>query len=234
MELNDGLLDKVRALLAKAEATPFDAEAEAFTNKAQELIARYRIDRALLDRANAREREPPILRRVGVETPYVRAKYVLLSRIAEANHCQTVWLVPLPVVDVFGLAEDLVVVEELFTSLLLQVTTAMRRAGAKQNAYGGSRTTAFRRAFLLSFAVRIGQRLQETVDATVDAATAATGVALVPIFKERAEAAQELAREAHPFTSPMRASVSSAEGWRAGTAFANQVDLSRSGALTER
>jgi hypothetical protein len=32
----------------------------------------------------------------------------------------------------------------------------------------------------------------------------------------------------------MRASVSSAEGWRAGTAFANQVDLSRSGALTER
>jgi hypothetical protein len=143
MELNDGLLDKVRALLAKAEATPFDAEAEAFTNKAQELIARYRIDRALLDRANARERESPILRRVGVETPYVRAKYVLLSRIAEANHCQTVWLVPLPVVDVFGLAEDLVVVEELFTSLLLQVTTAMRRAGAKPHDCVSPRLSSF-------------------------------------------------------------------------------------------
>src|SRR6476646_5550505 len=111
MDPDESVLHKVRALLAKAEATPFDAEAEAFTNKAQELIARYRIDRALLDRANARKRESPILRRVGVESPYVRAKYVLLSRIAEANHCQTVWLAPLPVVDVFGLAADLDVVE---------------------------------------------------------------------------------------------------------------------------
>ena len=48
MSTNDSVLHKVRALLAKAEATPFDAEAEAFTSKAQELIARYRIDDALL------------------------------------------------------------------------------------------------------------------------------------------------------------------------------------------
>src|SRR5690242_16171326 len=34
--LPDGLLERVRALLAKAESTTFDAEAEAFTAKAQE------------------------------------------------------------------------------------------------------------------------------------------------------------------------------------------------------
>ena len=39
-DLPDGLLDKVRALLAKAESTRFEAEADAFTAKAQELMAR--------------------------------------------------------------------------------------------------------------------------------------------------------------------------------------------------
>ena len=42
------ILDKVRALLAKAESTEFPEEAEAYTAKAQELMARHRIDRAVL------------------------------------------------------------------------------------------------------------------------------------------------------------------------------------------
>ena len=43
------LYDKVRALLRKAESTSFPAEAEALTAKAQDLLARYALDRALLD-----------------------------------------------------------------------------------------------------------------------------------------------------------------------------------------
>ncbi|MEE3919447.1 DUF2786 domain-containing protein [Micromonospora sp. BRA006-A] len=43
------MLDRVRALLAKAESTGYPAEAEAFTAKAQELMARHSIDAALLD-----------------------------------------------------------------------------------------------------------------------------------------------------------------------------------------
>lgn len=38
------LLDKVRKLMAKAESTNFEAEAETFTLKAQELIAQYNLD----------------------------------------------------------------------------------------------------------------------------------------------------------------------------------------------
>ncbi|HET8683001.1 MAG TPA: DUF2786 domain-containing protein, partial [Micromonosporaceae bacterium] len=41
-------LDRVRALLAKAESTTFAEEAEAYTAKAQELMARHSIDYALL------------------------------------------------------------------------------------------------------------------------------------------------------------------------------------------
>jgi hypothetical protein len=226
MDMNDGVLRKVRALLAKAEATPFDAEAESFTAKAQELIARYRIDRALLAGRDPDRRDAPSARRVGVEDPYLSAKVILLSRVASANDCRAVWPKPLRHVDLFGNASDLDAVEELFTSLLLQATTALRRAGSRQDVLGRSRTAAFRRAFLMSFAVRIGQRLRETVDATVSAAADETGVALVPMFAARAEAAKALATKSYPSARPMRATASDTEGWHAGTAFANQADLS--------
>ena len=51
--MSDAILDKVRKLLAKAEdpaCTP--AEAEAFTAKAAELIAKYGVDSALLAAAD--------------------------------------------------------------------------------------------------------------------------------------------------------------------------------------
>jgi len=225
MDTNDGMLHKVRALLAKAEATPFDAEAEAFTAKAQELIARYRIDRALLDARESRGHDTPVARRVAVEDPYLTAKVVLLSTVAHSNDCRAVWPKPLRHIQLFGRADDLGAVEELFTSLLLQATVALRRAGSKQDAFGRSRTTAFRRAFLMSFANRIGHRLRETVDATVGAAAAETGVALVPMFAARAEAAEALAVQNFPLLHPLRATVSDAEGWHAGSVFADQADL---------
>jgi hypothetical protein len=226
MSTNDSVLQRVRALLAKAEATPFDAEAEAFTAKAQELIARYRIDHALLSARNLHDRETPLPRRVHVEDPYVTAKVVLLSRVADANDCRSVWPKPLRYVELFGFADDLDAVEELFTSLLVQVTAALRRSGSKRDTFGRSRTTAFRRAFLMAFAVRIGQRLQATVAATVDAAVADTGRELMPILAARAHAAEALARASYPFTRPIRASVTDPEGWHAGSIFADQADLS--------
>jgi hypothetical protein len=224
---NNTVLHKVRALLAKAEATPFDAEAESFTAKAQQLIARYRLDCALLGARDASDRVAPIARRIDVCDPYVRAKIVLLSRVAAANDARSVWPKPLRHVELFGFSDDLDAVEALFTSLLVQTTAAMQRAGSKQDACGRSRTAAFRRAFLMAFAVRIGQRLRDAVDGTVDAAVAESGGALVPILSARREAVDDLARANFPSVRPMRTTVTDAEGWHAGSMFADLVDLSR-------
>src|SRR5215510_3128597 len=223
---NDNMLHKVRALLAKAESTEFDAEADALTAKAQELIARYRIDHALLSARDGLDRETPGMRRVAVDDPYASAKVVLLSRIADANDCHVIWPKPRRYVEAFGFADDLDAVEELFTSLLVQATAAMLRAGSKQDAWGRSRTTAFRRSFLFSFALRIGERLQETVASTVEAAEVESGQALVPLLAARAEAAEALARANYPSTRPMRATMTDPEGWNAGSVFADQADLS--------
>lgn len=43
------VLARVRSLLAKAESTDFDDEADALSAEAQELMSRYALDRALLD-----------------------------------------------------------------------------------------------------------------------------------------------------------------------------------------
>ena len=227
--LPSGVLEKVRALLAKAESTTFDAEAEALTAKAQELMARHRIERALVDGRSHTSRSQPIARRVQVDDPYADPKSLLLARIASANGCHAIWSKHEHCSTVFGFSDELDAVEELFTSLLLQATGAVLRTGSKRDAYGRSRTKRFRRSFLVAFAVRVGQRLTEVVDATVDDMGATTGTDLVPILDRRREATEAAARAAFPFATRMSTSATDGEGWRAGTAFGNRADLGGGG-----
>jgi hypothetical protein len=151
--LPSGILTKVRALLAKAESTTFDAEAEALTAKAQELMTRYRVDRALLDNEQRGPHRPePVSRRILIDSPYADAKATLLSTVGDPNGCRTVWAKPFRHCTVIGFPDELDAVEELFTSLLVQAEHALIREGSKQDRYGRSRTKQFRRSFLVAFA----------------------------------------------------------------------------------
>src|ERR1700735_2749672 len=80
-EAPEKLLDRVRKLLAKAEAegvTP--PEAQALTAKAAELMARYGIDRALLAAVRP-ETDAPGSRLVELDNPGKRVKAQLLCRL---------------------------------------------------------------------------------------------------------------------------------------------------------
>jgi hypothetical protein len=121
------ITERVRALLAKAESTTFPDEAEAFTAKAQELIARHAIDLAMLGR-DRNDRSPAgdaVGRRVLIDDPYGKAKSMLLGAIAAANGCKTVWSSGMGIATVFGAPNDIDAVELLFASLLTQATAAM-------------------------------------------------------------------------------------------------------------
>ncbi|MCP9488702.1 MAG: DUF2786 domain-containing protein [Solirubrobacteraceae bacterium MAG38_C4-C5] len=229
--LPPSVLGKVRALLAKAESTTFDAEAEALTAKAQELMARHRIDRALLEADAPGPRSTPVGRRIAVDDPYADAKAVLLAGIAAANGCRAVWSKGLGFTTAFGFADELDAVEELFTSLLVQATMALRREGSKHDRYGRSRTTRFRRSFLVAFATRIARRLCDTVAATVTAAGCETGTALVPLLAERDAAAERAAEAAFPEMGSFSPSATDGEGWYAGTLFGDVADIGGGGAI---
>lgn len=235
--LPPGLLEKVRGLLAKAESTSFDAEAEAFTAKAQELMTRHRVDRAVLDASapgTERSADEPVGRRLLIEDPYGEAKSVLLTAICGANGGHCVWSKGMGFSTVFASPTELDLIEDLFTSLLVQAASALRREGSKVDRFGRSRTTRFRRSFLVAFAKRVGQRLQETVDQAVAAAEAETGASLVPVLADSAARARCAAEAAFPNVSQISGSASDREGWLAGTLFGDRADLGTGAPIAER
>ena len=227
-ELDQKVLDRVRKLLAKAEhpGTPVE-EAQAFSAKASELMAAYAIDQALVDAAQP-SGATPIVREIEVDAPYAMPRAVLLDRVARAHRVRTVigpdagsgrrrcTLVGFPV--------DLDIVEVLFTSLLLQASTAMLNASADLD-----RPKAFRRAFLLGYADVIGARLaavRHETDAVADRGR--PGAALV--LADRSDQVDAVFEREFPQLRRMRMTTTSGGGLSAGRAAGARADLSGIGA----
>lgn len=227
--IDERQLDRVRALLAKAESTNFPEEAETYTAKAQELMARYSIDHALLS-AGTGVPEEPLGRRVGVDNPYEAPKVILLDAVARANRCRSVWSKAFGFVTVLGFPADVDAVELLFTSLLVQATTAMLRAGSRRDAYGRSSTRSFRQSFLIAYAQRIGERLNTaTREATEQASQAMAGQPgaqrLLPVLASREEAVGSLAGQLFPHLVDQSVTITNREGWVHGRAAADRAHL---------
>ena len=153
------LLDRVRKLLAKAEAEGVTQhEAEALTAKAADLMARYGIDRALLG-AIRPETDRPTDRVFTLVNPWGDVKRQLLAGLATALRCQCVQTRTAEGtrLHVFGYASDLERADVLFTSLLVQ----MARALAKQAVpgYGGA-ARAWRRSWMLGYCAAVVARVR--------------------------------------------------------------------------
>ncbi len=222
-------LARIRALLAKAEATGYPEEAEALSAKAQELMARHSVDEALLAaRAHPASPDTPGACRIGVEAPYEQAKAVLLDAVADANHCRAVWNEPLGFTTVVGFEADLEAVELLYTSLLVQAEGAMAKAEAAQRAGGRKRTKTFRQSFLAAYAHRAGTRLRAAAEqATAESGTAAE-VDLLPVLASREVAVTDRMERMFPETTTTRLrGVSDAAGWTEGTRAADDAQVGR-------
>jgi hypothetical protein len=221
-DVDDRILERVRKLLARAEhpSTP-PAEAEACSEKAAAMMSRYVIDQAMLD-ASA-PGSAPIVQRIVLEAPYTIAKAVLLDRVAKsfrvcvaigADHgagrrCTMV-----------GYAADIAMTELLFTSLLLQASSAMLVASA-----GHPRVKAFRRSFLMGYADMIGRRLSDVRRASEEEAAAeAPGTSLVLV--DRTARVEQAFADEFPHLRSLRTTVSSAGGLTAGHAAGAAADLS--------
>lgn len=224
-DLDDGVLAKVRALLAQAESTTFDAEAETFTAKAQELMSRHAIDHALVwDEAGRDER--PTTVRLPVDDPYADSKALLLHVVAIGNGCRAVVHDGLGLVSVVGFTSDVAATQVLYTSLLLQAQVALQAEAHAAPAGSRVRSRSFRSSFLNAYAHRIGDRLA-AVNRTVqsDADADADG-ALLPVLVARKDlvdhAVDELFGELT--SSPVRGG-SDGLGWARGALAADRARL---------
>jgi hypothetical protein len=195
------LLARVRKLLAKAEdpaCTP--AEAEAFTAKATELIARYGVDQALLAAADP-GRDPIGDRLVALDPPYALDKADLLISVATALRCRTVRMRrerPLKV-HLFGYASDLERVDVLFTSLLVQATYGLVAAPVP----AWEHPAAFRRSWLAGFTGAITRRLWEAERAAAAESPAAASVASTAlVLVDRTDRVERRLTETYRFLRP--------------------------------
>ncbi|MGV9265365.1 DUF2786 domain-containing protein [Kitasatospora sp. NPDC003701] len=231
------MLSRIRALLAKAESTEYPEEAEALTAKAQQLMAQHSLDEALLA-VGGEDRNAPAALRIGVDNPYEGPKTMLLDAVAAANRCRVVWAKEFGFCTIIGFDADLDGVELLYTSLLVQATHAMNKAGSRQHLDGASRTKAFRHSFLVAYAARIRERLTAATErATSDAAAGRhlreDGTAeqlvpderLLPALAARTEAVDQQVGRMFPKLVSQRVRVSDGEGWVAGRAAADRAAL---------
>ena len=224
------LLDRVRKLLAKAEAegvTPH--EAEALTAKAAELMARYGIDRARLGALHP-ETDRPADRVFDLDNPWAAVKAHLLSGLAGALRCQCVLLnrrTPGSRVHVFGYASDIERADILFTSLLVQMA---RGLAGHEVPVAVSSAKAWRRSWMLGYASAVVARVRAAEQEAADAADAERGGAAdggpstALVLADRAMTIRRKAQQAYPRTRQARVTYSG-NGYSAGYREGQQADI---------
>ncbi|MDQ1462940.1 MAG: hypothetical protein QOI08_4424 [Actinomycetota bacterium] len=222
---DDPMLDRVRALLAQAESTQYEAEAETFTAKAQELMTRHAIDMAMLS-SGARRAERPQTIRIGIDEPYVDAKSLLLQFVAESSRCRAVFHERFAMSSVVGFAADLDAAETLFTSLLVQAQVAMQAAASTAPPGTRTRSRSFRTAFLMAYACRVAERLAEINRYVVADAEAETGQSITPVLAARSSVVDETVGEifGRLRSTTVRRGFD-AEGWAGGRSAADRARL---------
>ena len=229
-EAPERLLDRVRKLLAQAEddsVTP--AEAQAFTGKAAELMAKYGIDRALLA-ADRPETDQPANRILNIDNPWAREKAHLLSGLASALRCQCILLGgnrPGSKVHLFGFTSDIDRTDVLYTSILIQMAHGL--AGAHVPEWSSS-PRAWRRSWLLGFATAVIARVREAEHGAVLAATqrgTSAGERAALVLADRSLIIRRQVEDAYPVTRKARVTYSGS-GYRDGYAQGQRADIGTS------
>ena len=136
MSDHDKMLERVRALLAKAASTEFEEEAEAFRAKADELMTKYAIEMWMVEQAQAGKtgQTKPELRDMNIDwwwkmdNDLSEALWSVFSSVC--THCRCTIAVAKAsynskTVPVVGMPADLGYADMLFTHLFMQMVDTM-------------------------------------------------------------------------------------------------------------
>lgn len=241
MKNTDVTLSKIRKLLTLAEnPAATTAESEAFTAKATQLMADYGIDQALLTH-DLPGRRTIQNRMIALYAPYARDKSTLLVTIAHRTRCKTVTVHKGSAISVhvFGHEADLLCVEILLTSLLLQGSQALARTPVPW----GEHVAAYRRSWWYGFTTAISHRLFEAERRSVqesDQRRHVDAVSAAVVLADHSREAEDAMNEAYPLlrnATPRRLSGGGsrdgfASGQRANLNVRSSVDRHGRSALT--
>jgi hypothetical protein len=204
----DRLFARIRALLAKAEATEFAAEAEAFEAKAQQLMTRHGIDQAVIAASGRHASESIDARPLVVRPPHTVLRTALVAVVAESNNCEAIRLGSEPNggerMEIIGYRSDATWVADLLAPRLLAHLDAQLLQRRPSGLSSGD-SAAWARSFVLGYIDEVRGRLEVAAErARTDHARTGdthttTSVALA--LRSRAEAVEAAFRRRHPRTT---------------------------------
>jgi len=233
--IEDRMVLRIRALLAKAEGASTEAEAEAYSEKAEELMAKYGIDLAMARDASSITEQRIQFQVDFTDLEYGHRKAALLRGIATAYGCYTVrhsdgWnSKKISFVNVFGFKGDIDLTLMLWRSLLVQAERALAQADIPV----WEHKKAFRTSWWQGFSDRIYLRLLDIKKAAVtEAAVTDTGKSTALVLRDQAALTKEFAEKQYPGGLVMihnRASQGSGRGQ--GRRAADRADLGTNSAL---
>ncbi len=222
----DRVVDRIGKLLAQAEGTDNEHEAAAFVERAQQLATAHAVD---LERARARQRdrqdrdaaEP--LEQDRLETGKRgrrgnRHRVLLYVAIARANDVLVNVAADSTYVLGFGHRTDLAVVERLWGSLAVQMTSAAdRRLARGEHRLAGVAAVTWRLSFYDGFVLTVGRRLEQARARAVaqdapPAGPASGGPGAALVLRARADRVQAF----HTATSAARGTWRGAAAGRGG------------------
>jgi hypothetical protein len=220
-DIKEKMLKRVRALLDKAESTEYAEEAAALSAKAAELMMEYGIDKALAD-ARDDKTEKPADKVMQFEAPYADKKAILYLQVLGSFGGKGLYFNGLnrtsTYVHVYGFESDLLAVDIIYTSLLLQASKHTARTPQNVNA------RTWRVSFWTGFILTVAERFKEAKAEAVKA-TSAPGTDIV--LRNRALEVQDAFRKANPRTQvrSTRLSAPSRDGYNAGVRAGNRANL---------
>lgn len=215
--------EKIRALLAKASNTPYEEEAALFYEKAQQLMEKYAIDEEALWAGVHGASEKPIVETMTFKGDGASDKFSLITALALANRCQA-WKEYSGdrsyVVKIAGYPSDIAFIQLMFTSLSLQMTTAMVFAMIE----AGDVSRGWKINFMEGYTSRIAARLREAQRARQSANdSVGTGLVLAREKKVHDYLTKDLGMRFRNLSGPSR--NRNPDAYNAGKNAANNADL---------
>ena len=203
-------VERVSALLRQAESTDHPAEAEAFTAKAQELIAKFAISEAQLAAAQGRKiTEQIVIHSFRSHCKYKEGDWTLIRGIAAACGCKERTFLGYRGVgysiNIIGFESDVEAFKLLYASLDVQRARAL--AASKVDKPSWVHGNVWNREFFEGFAGPVCRRLRET-----------TRVAQAEAKAEEVEADVQEAQSFLPVLADKRARIEEFEDQHFGKA----------------
>lgn len=230
-------LAKIRALLAKAEGTQFEAEAEAYRETALRMMAEYGVEEAMLNEYRPEgSKEEVESRRIEVVGSYALSKAQFYQSVIKAMGGRAVRMVnqrgaSKQVIMAYGYPSDLLRAEVLWTSILLQLGTALKNADRPWHVNDRGSIRAFNNAFVIGYFDRVGDRIQEREDRTRQQASQepTQGTSTELVLVNRQLAVNNQFEKAHPKIRYSQRSTQSPMGFGAGRREGNRANIGGTG-----